>query len=397
MKTIICVATGQPLANLIPILQFNPKKIILIATTSFKKQAKAFRDIIRDIKPNDIQVLMIEGCPDTGISEIGQFLDDKVIPKIDDWQNIAVNLTGGTKLHSFSLYQKLADKVHSTFYIDTANHKLEFYPTSNKDGYTEQLPSVLTIDLTLQGMGKIKRSVESNEMQWRNSVESRQQLTNFLVDNVIDLQNLIGSFNTIINGFYKDKSLYLKPSSLTLHSFPQGKARQVLEMGHDLGLVKWPNGKTVEFDNYMQARYFSGNWMEEYVWLCAQKIGFEEVACNVKFANITNNNQNAADNEIDLLAVHTNAMLAIECKAASSTSKDNVSQDMFHKLSGVAHRAGGLMCSKLFLSAFPMTYRNGQDIAALNHAREQNISILQAEDLINLPSILEKWKKTSRL
>lgn len=42
MTTQICIATGQPLANLIPILHFKPQKIILVVTDSMKVKAKDF-------------------------------------------------------------------------------------------------------------------------------------------------------------------------------------------------------------------------------------------------------------------------------------------------------------------------------------------------------------------
>lgn len=397
MKTIICIATGQPLANLIPILQFNPQKIILIATESFKTQASSFRDILRNMEQNHRPLKMITGCPDTGIAEISQFVQQKVIPEIDDWDNLCVNLTGGTKLHSFALYQCLSDKAADILYVDTANRQLEHYPLLNQKGYTEPLTSLLDMKTTLLGMGKQRKGAESDSQQWCLEVERRKSLTHFFVEHIEELQPFIGSLNTIINGFYKDRSIYLRPATVDLFEVPKGNARIILEQGHDLGLVNWSKNKQLSFHSYNQARYFSGNWLEEYAWLCAQPVAFQEVACNVRFSNLAKNaTDNTADNEIDLLAVHANAMLAVECKAASQAQKDDVSQNMFHKLSSVAHRAGGLMCSKLFLSAFSMTYKNGKDIASLNHAKEQSIHIVQGAELINLPNVLESWKNKGR-
>ena len=71
---------------------------------------------------------------------------------------------------------------------------------------------------------------------------------------------------------------------------------------------------------------------------------------------------------------------------------------MFHKLTGVANRAGGLLCSKLFVSAFSLKQRDGRDIASVYHAKEQNIKVVQSAELIDeLPDILRKWKETGRL
>lgn len=73
-------------------------------------------------------------------------------------------------------------------------------------------------------------------------------------------------------------------------------------------------------------------------------------------------------------------------------------QDMFHKLSGVASRAGGLMCSKLFVSAFALKNKDGRDSQSLLYAKDHNIIIIQAEDIINqLPTILQNWKARGQL
>jgi hypothetical protein len=402
MKTLICISTGQPLANLIPVLHFKPEKVLLIATDSFKSKASVFRDMVRNIEQNPdgrpgISVQMINGCPDTGIADITRFIEEKVIPHVTDASQTTVNLTGGTKQHSFVIYQMLADKTADVFYVDTQNRHLEHYPRPGHPPFTEMLPSILTIENTLKGMGKRRIEAESDSKSWQEAVLKRKPLTDFMIDHIGNLQQLIGQLNAIIGSAYKDKSLYKQAKSVDLFSMPRGVESKVLEQGNALGIVKWNGGKRLDFESYHQARYFSGNWMEEYAWLCALQIGFEQLACNVRFANLTHNpSENMAPNEIDLLAVHANAMLAVECKAATKARQSDVSQDMFHKLSGVAHRAGGLMCSKLFLSAFPLTFKSGQDIPSLYHAKEQDIHILQYEDLKKLPELLALWRDKAR-
>lgn len=193
-----------------------------------------------------------------------------------------------------------------------------------------------------------------------------------------------------------EKSFVLDKKEGELHQNPKGLAINMLEQAHDVGLITWRGGKKIGFDNYQQARYLSGIWLEEYVWLIAQDIGFEEVCSGLKFGSQQASNQ--ATNEIDLFIQHQNMALAVECKSATGVNRADYSQDMFHKLTGVANRAGGLMCSKLFVSAFALKTKNGNDTPSVYHAKEQGIKIVQAEGIINeLPNVLEKWKKTGRL
>lgn len=402
MDTLICISTDQSLANLIPVLQHRPKKIVLIATQSFKEKAKAFGELVRQTlrasegTPPSVEILT--GCPDSGIADITAFVQQKLIPRIADWPGVAVNLTGGTKLHSFVLHQCLQDRVADAFYVDTRGRHVEHYPLGGQAPRVEPLPSVLNIEQSLRGMGKKRLRAESDHAAWVDAVQARAPLTQWMAEHVSPLQPMIGSLNTLISGFYRDRSLYLRPASLELFQHPKGEGLQLLEKAHDLGLMQWHGGKKIEFQSYAQARYLAGNWLEEYAWLCAVPLGFEQLACNIEFSNQVADPKNpTASNEMDLMVVHANAMLAVECKSATAAAKEAASQDMFHKLSAVANRAGGLMCSKLFLSAFPLSYKNGTDLASLHHAKEQSIVILDGENLLKLPEFLMQWRDTSRL
>ncbi|WP_435932177.1 Card1-like endonuclease domain-containing protein [Moraxella bovoculi] len=396
MSTQLCIATGQPLANLIALLHFKPQKVIVVATKSMKQNAKNFKKILNDLGIESIY--MVDGCPDTDLAKISEFLKEKVLPELPD-ESCIFNLTGGTKLHSFSMYEvfKARHQDDKFIYVDTNNRLIEHYPTTNQASFNELLPSVLNAQMTLKGMGKKFITAESGEDDWVDEVLKSEELTYFIANNITDdnVKQLIGDLNGIIGKLYNGgKSFTLNPKQGELHKSPKGLARELLEKAHDLGLITWHAGngdKKVSFDCYAQARYLSGIWLEEYVWLVASKIDFEEVYSGLRFGN-------QADNEIDLFIQHQNMALAIECKSATSTRNSDVSQDMFHKLTGVANRASGSLCQKLFVSAFALKTKNGNDLPSVNHAREQDIKIVQAQDIVErLPKLLESWKEKGRL
>lgn len=398
MITQICIATGQPLANLIPILHFKPQKIILVVTNSMKVKAKEFKKILNDL---DIagSILVLDGCPDTDLKEIGRFLLEKLSPELPQ-ESCMFNLTGGTKLHSFSMYENFKSRGYDDqfIYVDTNNRLLEYYP-SQQSSNNEPLPSVLTVKTTLKGMGKTFLSAESDCDEWVEDVKSSETLTRFIASHIEDnnVKHLIGSLNDVIGKLYNGgRSFISDKKEGELHQSPKGLAAKVLEQAHDTGLITWQGGKKIEFSNYQQARYLSGIWLEEYVWLIAQDIGFEEVCSGLKFGSQQETNR--ATNEIDLFIQHQNMALAVECKSATGVNRADRSQDMFHKLTGVANRAGGLMCSKLFVSAFALKTKNGNDTPSVYHAREQGIKLVQAEEIIHkLPIVLRNWKNSGRL
>lgn len=396
MTTQICIATGQPLANLIPILHFKPQKIILVVTDSMKVKAKEFKKILNDLGIAD-SVFMLDGCPDTDLNAISRFLTEKLVLKLPN-EGCIFNLTGGTKMHSFCMYETFKSRHDDKFiYVDTTNRLLEYYP-SKQESFQEPLPKVLTAEMTLKGMGKTYIKAESDE-DWIDDVKKTESLTKFIAENIgdKDVQNLIGSLNDVVAKLYNGgKSFVLECKLGELYQHPKGRAVNVLEKAHDYGLITWHGGKKISFDNYQQARYLSGIWLEEYVWLVAKELDFEELHAGLQFGSQQATNQ--ATNEIDLFIQYQNMALAIECKSATGAKKSDNSQDMFHKLTAVASRAGGLMCSKLFVSAFALKTKNGNDIPAVYHAREQGIKIIQAEQIVSqLPEILKKWRDTGRL
>lgn len=402
MHTQICVITGQPLANLIPILHLKPQKIIIVVTKGFKHKSKEFRTILIDLGITQ-SITMLDGCPDTGLQQIGEYIDHKLLPLLPP-EPCDVNITGGTKMHSFSIYEKLRQRGFDDkfIYVDTQNRLLEFYPTDNSPSFNQPLPTVLDAEMTLKGMGKTFIRAESDSEDWVNRVRKYEPLTRWLAQNITDknTQNLIGDINGLVNIAYKGgKKDILMPKSLQLHQVPKGQAVLLLEQAHDLKLIEWQGGKNIAFSHYDQSRYLTGSWIEQYVWLIAQDIGFEEIYSSLEFGNMGQpTEKNRAKNEIDLFIQHANAALAIECKSATATNNADTSQNMFHKLTGVANRAGGLLCSKLFVSAFSLKQRDGRDIASVYHAKEQNIKVVQSAELIDeLPDILRKWKETGRL
>ena len=397
MSILVCIATGQPLANLISVLQLKPEQVIVLASQTFKSKAKDFRNLLHDLGAT-ASVRIVDGCPDTGIAEISQFIEQKLYPLLPQLA-CDVNLTGGTKLHSFALYEKLRHRADRFFYVDTANRLIEYYPTTQHDSYHEALPSILNIELSLKGMGKSFIKAESNTEQWQQHVQQRAALSYWMAENIGALQQILGELNDIAMFYDGGKKNQLQPTTKPLYQYPKDKAIDLLEQAHDLKLIQWHGAKNVQFSHYQQSRYLTGAWIEEYVWLVAQTLHFEQLQSSVTFGNtaqdLTENNR--AINEIDLLVCHANAMLAVECKSATGAKDVNKSQDMFHKLSGVANRAGGLMCSKLFVSAFALKQKDGRDIASVYHAKEQSIRIVQADELVNLAHILTQWRDTGRL
>lgn len=392
MNTQICIVTGQPLANLIPILHFKPKEVILVATNFMDQKAEQFKNLLQsfDFVEN---IIVLDKCPDTDLNNINAFLKDKLATQLPA-QPCIFNLTGGTKLHSFSMYETFKQREFDDqfIYIDTQNRLLEYYPNKNKPFKNELLPLVLNTKMILTGMGKLFKKAKSEQKNWCDVIQKRQELTRFIAKNIgnQEIQQIIGSLNKIIGELYNGgKSDTTKPKNGKLYNIPRGQAKTLLQLAQEHNLIFWTEDtEKIKFNNYKKACYLSGIWLEEYVWLCAKEIGFDELYCSLEFRD----KDDQAPNEIDLFIQHQNIALAIECKSATGIKKADSSQNMFHKLSGVASRAGGLMCHKLFVSAFELKSDS------LLYAKDHNIKTVQVQEIIDkLPQLLQQWKEKGQL
>lgn len=401
MTTQICIATGQRLANLIPILHLKPKKVFLIVSAEMKskKEDIQFQNVIKALNIK-IDLSIIEDCPDTDLNKINQFLEKELKPQLPQ-ESCVFNLTGGTKLHSFSIYEVFKNRGYEDkfVYADTINRLFEYYPVGEKKAYNEFLPTLLDAKMTLNSLGKKFISANSENTEWKTKVEQRKELTYWIAQNIQKVSGLLRVLNAIVRKLYPSKDNYLERMTDRLKYKQKGKCQELLKQAYKLGLIDWDGDLTIGFNNYSQARYLTGDWIEEYIWLVIQEsdLNFEEVYCGLSFENIGFQNDDSASNEIDIFIQHANRTLAIECKSASSVIQERESQNMFHKLKGVADRAGGLTCSSLFVSAFELK-QQGRDLKSLYHAKEKGIRVIQAEGIINeLPKALEKWKDSGRL
>lgn len=392
MKTQICIVTEQALANLIGILHFKPEKMFIVVTDYMKENnnVEKFKFTLSALGL-DKNIDWLYGCPNTNLNAINTFFMEKLKDKLPE-EPCIFNLTGGTKMHSFSMYEAFKDRNDGDqfIYIDTQNRLLEYYPKKSGKPSSEPLPIVLDAEKTLIGMGKQKLKASSDQSNWRDKALARRELTFWIANNIQRVSGLLKALNGIVAKIYPQQEKTIPQNQVEyLNYMPKGKKWELLNKANQEGVIIWDGRKEIYFDSYEQARYLTGDWIEEYVWLIAKDMGFEEVYCSLKFGN-------EANNEIDLFIQHQNIALAIECKSASSAYKEV--DNICNKLNTVANRAGGLMCGKLLVSAFSLTDEKGNVLPSVYRAKEQKISVIQMEEIVsNLPKILNKWKDSGRL
>lgn len=387
----LCIVTGQPLANLIPLLQERPDKVFLLHSDSDDKHddAQAFVRILIEAGFDKGDIVTRSGLPTHPFNDILMYameIHEAITTQFPDIQ-MTWNATGGTKHMALAIWDVLDRKRDRVIYTET---KEGFIEELTPVGQEKPLDSLLTPELYLSALGKIKRRSESDNADWRERVDARKAATWHLGANVEALTGLIQQFNRQIESDGKN----LQTITLDRIGAQWQQALQLLEQNGVLdhlgeGHYSIPRAEVV--------RYLTGGWLEEYVWLVAKSQGVEHVEVGLKFGDLAHRKQ-GQDNEVDLFIVHHNRLLLVECKSGGMGRDGRKDGDIIYKLDSIGLRAGGTQATRLLVSAQPLQHetRAGRMVDTRARASATGIHTLEAGGLKSLGDGMRQWKESGQ-
>ena len=167
-------------------------------------------------------------------------------------------------------------------------------------------------------------------------------------------------------------------------------AREYLDMLEDNQLLENEHGKSVWFISAESARYCAGGWVEEFVALKTEEAAKSaDPILGSWRANVHARSVDSGTlNEIDLMVVHNNRTLVVECKAARLYD-DNIN-DWLSKLQELAQRVAGSHVACLLVSAHPLS-----DVQR-DRANLMRIGVCDGDELQHFGRYLHNWMKTGR-
>lgn len=384
MNIHLCVITGQALANLIPLLQEKPDHIVLLYSNDMTSNAQSFCLTLKEAGFKPDQIHSIPGLPTRPYESISLYAlekRDELRQQFPD-SHLTWNATGGTKLMALAIKAAL-DPQDRIIYTDTQHGLLE---ELSPDPSEQPLASVLTPTLYLHALGKLKRHAQSDKVEWRERAETRQTATFYLAENVEKLVSLLQQFNRLIDNNQGRQEIHLSNIG--------SRWQQALDNLQTNGLLEWDSNEDTPLTivSNDSARYLTGGWLEEYVWQTAQQQKLEHVEAGLKFGD-REHRRDGEDNEIDTLILHHNRLLVVECKSGILGSDNQKDSNIIYKLDSVADQAGGLLVTKLLVSAQPLQHdtKKGRRVNTEARARATNIHTLASNQLVQLGRHLQQW------
>ena len=371
----LCIATGQNLANLIPALQLNASKVVILETPDMKASASNLK---RVLESHGIQVQRTpfdDSSPDSVTASAAtvstEFGEGAVI----------FNATGGHKLMTLAMAKEMgeiADDLH-LLYAETRHQRLDWLkPVPAIDPMTD----VLKVDdfLLVQGYARVRSA--DRDGYWQVDANARGALTRRLGDESDKLAKFFGELNRLAQQAMPDKERGrpFRPSQSLMFT-PGGRNADILTQAQLLNLLHWDADTEIVFASEDSAAYFGGGWLEEFVWLKLRGLKPFDSAVNLVVKPIGSE----VENELDAVLAHHNRLLVVECKTLRFGRDPAKDADYIYKLAQLSKQIGGSMASSLLLSA------RSVDPLIADRAKHYGVSILAAADVKAFVSHIRSW------
>lgn len=391
MSLHICFLSDQLLANYLPVKYDQPKKVFYIASEYVEKKGlhTTFEKMIKDLnKAEDLNIEIIKAknmVPSGGFNALYEyFLNIPEEIKQLNVTDITLNITGGNKLMTLAAYDLLGSEVNRVIYTNTQASQIEILDESTSP---VKLQSLLNIDEYLTAYSIAPKSYNNQNDEWCEKVEARKGLTKNIADFFADENNrsFLSSLNWLANEFIKANEVIgvnglINQEKTFNYDNMYARNAEVLRLFVDQGLIGYDNKKTIRFNSIEDAQYLGGFWLEEYVYHIAKDAGVDDVRCGQAIQSSKKNR-----NEIDIVIVHNNRLLLIECKTSVHGKYDMKDNQIVYKLDSIAEDLKGLYGKALIVSINDLTD------AAKEKAKVQKIDVISGNKVKKLKEIITDW------
>ncbi|TQE98136.1 MAG: DUF1887 family protein, partial [Spiribacter salinus] len=308
----------------------------------------------------------------------------KVISELEPVDELVLNVTGGNKLMALGFLEMLRDSVDRRIYTDTANGRLEEIPVGeNRTASPRTLEPVLDVPLSLRAQSFRYRRSTSSDAAWWEEANGRKAVAKGLAQVARDRGDFLGALNAVASRAL-DADGNLVDHQQRFDSVPYGDWADKLAWLRDEGILDWDGGTEVDFLDAERTSFVNGGWLEEYVYHRLKDEAVDDVALGVEG---TWDGTNGARNELDVVAVHANRLLVVECKTLRHGRDVAADDQHLYKLDSIGDTLRGFFGSLWLVSARPPS------AAMRERARQHAITIIGPEELPRLRDFVRDWKR----
>lgn len=369
----ICLISGQPTPNLIPVLspETRPKEVVLLVSEGMKKQAGNLEDVFRRYQVRSRREAIADPYD---INAVHTQLESLVegIRKENPARSVVVNLTGGTKPMAIGAQTACFYKDVPYFYMNIENGEMQLH----------QLPDDAHTQYQLQGSLKMRDYLEAHGYRLEEKAphtssgneNKTRQLLNTLGLNHNSFAEAIGWLNKLAHEAEEKKTL-----SVALEGEATPDRERLLREFSDAGVLTVKDGR-ICFRSEEDRFFANGGWLEEAVFEEVNSLNFQECKKNITVRS----KENSTENEIDVAFMVQNRLYLIECKTSNFANDRQMEQNILYKLDSLS-RQGGLNTRGMLVSYRKLTK------AVRNRAKDLRIDFVEAKQLPDLKNRIRSW------
>jgi hypothetical protein len=389
--THLCLVSAQATPNLLPLIDevWRPKKVVLACSAQMKHAAQALRAVIQTKASGMVvETLELPNAYDYGA------LSDAFLSYLAEHEsdNIALNVTGGTKLMAVAAQEAFRSAGKPVFYVNVESDQVLVIGQDASGQAPQPLRAKLKVHEMLRAHGYSVTTQEHPQI-----TRELRDLTARLVDRVSSAGRALGALNALARAA-RDNNLRVElnrdQSSMALGD--------VVALFADAGLLR-QQGDTLIFKDEESRFFANGGWLEAHVFealqsLRAQHDGLTDVAMGVRVAFGGQDARSKAKdkNEIDVAFLFRNTLHLIECKTANlaqgGKGDDNKATEALYKMESLL-KLGGLRTRGMVVD-----YRGqlANSEADRQRAKESHIEIVSGAQLKDLKGVIARLWLSAR-
>lgn len=387
--THLCLVSAQATPNLLPLLDetWRPRRVVLACSVPMKDKAMSLRSVIQTKGAGmTVELLDLPNAYDyAALSDA--FLNYLSQHEGDD---IALNVTGGTKLMAVAAQEVFRSENKPVFYVNVETDEVLVI---GQQATSQPLHAKLKVHELLKAHGYTVTAQDQPQI-----TRAQRDLTARLIDHVTTAGRALGTFNALAR-VARDNHLRAELTAAQQDSRALG---DVIALFEEAGMVR-QQGPALVFSSE-EARFFAnGGWLEAHVFevlqsLRAQHPGLTDVALGVRvgFAGAGLQAQGKDKNELDVAFLYRNTLHIIECKTANlaqpGTGEDSKATEALYKMESLL-KLGGLRTKGMIVD-----YRGefAKSPANQQRAKDAHIAIASGTQLRDLKNTLQRLWLSAR-
>lgn len=368
----LLLVSAQAAPNLLAALDpaLRPDRAVLLVTRKMQRPAAALQAVLVE---SGVRTECVPIDDEHDFARLEAALMD--VAAAHDGADIALNLTGGTKLMALAAQSVASAAGWRMFYVDadtdeiiwlgphapprqrlTAHLRLAHYLRSY--GYTPQ--------------GPVERPLPDAR---------HRQLLETLILQVGSLEQPLGQLNSLAQQAEDRDELTVK---MTPEQTDSRRLEALLRLFEEAQTLQ-VSGDRIRFASSQERAFAKGGWLEHHVYRTVTEL-HGTLGLRDKAANLTVVDATGVKNEMDVAFMARNRLYVIECKTARmDASLRPKANDTLFKLSDICRRVGGLGTRGLLASYRPVRESEKRLAQALN------IELVCGPELVRLRERLVSW------